>query len=49
MIATWDNGVIREMTEAEEEEFIKSHENQPDPELEQKKSEAYDILMGVES
>ncbi len=46
MIMTWDNGVIREMTEEEEKAFVAEHENQQDPELEKNKAEAYDILTG---
>ena len=43
-----DNGVIRDMTPEEEQEFIEMRENLPNPEdADENKAAAYDILMGV--
>ena len=44
------DGVIRDMTEAEEEAFYEEHANLPTEPKElsvESKAEAYDILMGV--
>lgn len=45
------NGIIRDMTEEEEAEFVKEHENLPEiPEgaMLGAKAESFDILMGVD-